>query len=82
MRNSYLAVARLATHPAFSHRVAALVCPTCGNIHTKVSEYDRDFLAHNPDAELAWRKLSGKAYERHSARRGWPAFDEALNRWP
>lgn len=80
--NRYLAVARLATHPAFRSSAAALVCPLCGGTYARVTDYDRDFLGHQPDAELGWWFLPGRRYEREAARRGWPVFDEALANWP
>lgn len=77
-RNAYLAVARLSTHPAWVHSVAALVCPVCKATYHRVTDYDRDFLGHKPDAEEAWRWLSGKVYEREAGRRGWPSSDAVL----
>jgi hypothetical protein len=74
--SSYHRIARLATHPAWSHRKVALVCPVCHAEHLRVSDYERDFLAHQPDAELAWRWLSGRRYEREAPRRGWPCADD------
>ena len=67
----YHRIGNLATHPAFSHRHVALVCPLCGTLHQRVPDYDRDFLAHQPTAEQAWRRLSGRRYEREAPRRGW-----------
>lgn len=68
----YHRIGCLATHPAFSHRVCALVCPICRAQHDRVSDYDKDFLGHKPDAKTAWKWLSGKRYEREAPNRGWP----------
>lgn len=74
--NRYLGLANLATHPAFQRTVAALVCPVCGATTTRVGEYNRDFLGHNPDAATAYRWLSGREYDRQQSRRGWPSGEE------
>ena len=72
-RNGYLGTARLASHPAFSYRAAALDCPICRQFITlKVTEYDRHFTGHNPAQEQAYAWLSGRSYDRLAARRGWP----------
>jgi len=76
-RNSYLGIARLATHPAWSSRRIALVCPVCGGEHLRVRDYDRDFLGHEPEARTAYFYLSAKTYERLAPERGWPPLDEA-----
>jgi hypothetical protein len=55
-----------------------LVCPVCDGEHTRVREYDADFLGHGPDARLAWFYLSWKTYERHAAERGWPSVEQAF----
>lgn len=74
----YHRVGNLATHPAWSNRVCALVCPVCACTYSRVSDYDVDFLGHDPDAQLAWRWLSGRRYIREAAKRGWPTFEQAL----
>ena len=74
-RNSYLAIGYLATHPAFSHRWVALECPICGKRTSRVGEYDKDFLAHDPSGRVAWTYLSGKKYDREAPKRGWPTTD-------
>lgn len=78
-RNSYLALANLGTHPAFTWVVAALRCPICREFTTsRVREYNTHFLGHDPDARTAYRWLSGREYDRQAAKRGWPVGDEAL----
>lgn len=79
-RNGFHQIARLATHPAFSMDRAALVCPLCQAEYLRVRDYDANFLAHQPDAELAWHKLSYQTYLRLAAKRGWPSSDEMLER--
>lgn len=68
----YHQLARLATHPAFSHRKAALVCPICRSEHLRVRDYDRDFLSHEPTADQAREWLSWMTYVREARRRSWP----------
>lgn len=80
MRNSYLAAGRLMTHPAFSMRQGALVCPVCQQAHTRVRAYDVDFLAHDPDPELAFQYLSARTYEREAGKRDWPDPQRMLDR--
>lgn len=86
-RSSYLGLARLGTHPAFSWAAAALVCPymaTAGcteGPYTRFGEYDKHFLTHDPDAATAYRWLSAKTYERQAPRRGWPVGDDAFERF-
>lgn len=63
-RNAYLAVGRLATHPAFSLRSGMLRCPICGEEHSKVKEYDKHFLAHKPTLDLGKTWLSWRTFER------------------
>jgi hypothetical protein len=75
----------LGTHPAFRWDVAALVCPTAGcdtEPFTRVAEYNRHFLDHQPTAEQAFRWLSGHEYDRQAPRRGWPSGEEMLARHP
>jgi hypothetical protein len=79
--SAYHRIGNLATHPAFSLGAGGLVCrwPSCQEppIH-RAGEYDRHYLAHNPDASHAWLWLSGKTYKREAARRSWPSFEEML----
>lgn len=74
-RSAYHRIARLATHPAWSHRHAALKCPICPTPTTfaHVPLYERHFLTHQPTAEQAWQWLSGRAYRQLHTARGWPA---------
>lgn len=79
-RNSYLGLARLGTHPAFTWDACTLVCrwPGCEQQFARVGEYDRHFLAHKPDARMAYRWLSGRTYDREASKQGWPPGPEAL----
>jgi hypothetical protein len=81
-RNSYAAVRRLATHPAFSLRDGHLHCPLCPERFDRVREYEDHLMAHDPGVEVAWRWLSGKRWDRERERRGWPTTDEMLARGP
>jgi hypothetical protein len=81
--SAYHRTGNLATHPAFSFLFGGLTCrwPGCKEPPIqRASDYDRHYLAHNPDADHAWQWLSGKTYKREAARRGWPSFDEMLSR--
>ena len=75
--NTYLRIGRLATHPAFSARDGCvLVCPICAGAPeqfrtTRVAEYDRHFVAHDPDEADAERFMSGRSFERLAIGRGW-----------
>lgn len=72
-RNGYLGTARLASHPAFSCRAAALSCPICcQSITLKVTGYDRHVTGRNPTREQPYAWLSGRSCDRRAARRGWP----------
>ena len=77
--NTYLRIGRLATHPAFSARDGCvLVCPICAGAPeqfrtTRVAEYDRHFVAHDPDEADAERFMSGRSFERLAIARGWRA---------
>ena len=78
-RSSYFGLARLATHPAFSAAAGGmLVCPICAGEPeqfrtTRVAEYDRHFVAHDPSAADAERFMSGRSFERFAIERGWRA---------
>ena len=77
--NAYLRIGRLATHPAFSAQDGCvLVCPICAGEPdqfetTRVAEYDRHFVAHDPDEADAERFMSGRSFERLAIERGWRA---------
>lgn len=87
VRNGYLGVGRLGTHPAFQTNVAALVCPytylagCTAEPFTRVRDYDRHFLAHQPTAETAIWWMSAHTYDRVAPTRGWPSSDQALQKW-
>ncbi len=94
-RSSYFGLARLATHPAFSAAAGGmLVCPICAGEPeqfrtTRVAEYDRHFVAHDPSAADAERFMSGRSFERLAIERGWRAacagsraVVEAVADWP
>lgn len=68
--NSYVGLAMLSTHPAFSLKTASLVCPLCKEFQTmRTGEYDRHFFAHNPTEEQIANWCSGKTYDRWKAKR-------------
>jgi len=65
MPNSYIALAKLSTHPAFSMSRACLVCPLCKTFTTtRAAEYDKHFFTHNPTDKQIQELCSGKTYDR------------------
>lgn len=63
-------------HPAWKAADNRLQCHICQKFHDSEAGYDRDFLAHNPDASQAYRWLSIRTYVSHAAERGWPPAGE------
>jgi uncharacterized C2H2 Zn-finger protein len=64
--NAYHRIARLGTHPAFSMRAVALVCPCCGQEFQRVGEYTRHYIGHRPPVEEARSWLDWRAFERYA----------------
>jgi hypothetical protein len=70
--------AGIVNHPSWKPADKRLQCPLCLKLHDTETTYDQDFLAHDPNADQAYRWLSARSYISHATERGWPPAGELV----